>query len=78
MRKIRLDIEDLAVESFDTAGQGENAGSVRGHDSYASEYSNCATCPEGCPRDTFTCFASCRYSGQDPWGPCQGYIDPMC
>lgn len=33
MSKIRLDIEDLAVESFDTAGgQGDGAGTVHGRE----------------------------------------------
>jgi len=66
MRKIRLDVEELVVESFDTADAKGKAGTVRGHAisqfvaCVASEFSDCATCLEGCPQDTMTCFASCH------------------
>src|SRR5262245_11167920 len=80
MRKIRLNLDDLAVESFGTAdGKSTKAGTVRAHDSgtdfdgCASYYSNCATCQEGCPQDTLTCFGSCRMTGG--LNPC---IDPDC
>lgn len=82
MRKIRLEIEDLAVESFTTANGEKKAGTVHGlQDSYdgcGSEWSNCATCLEGCPRDTMTCFGSCRNSQYYPGGPCEPYIDGNC
>lgn len=32
MRKIRLSVESLEIESFPTAGGGEQVGTVRGHD----------------------------------------------
>lgn len=53
MRKIQLEIDDLAVESFSTAkGGAENAGTVRGHDA--------ATIADGCPNiSRGTCFQSC-------------------
>jgi len=79
MHKIRLKIDDLAVESFTTAESEKKAGTVRGHaltelfGCPPSEFSNCATCLEGCPQDTMTCFASCRMTN--------GYhacIDPHC
>ncbi|HEY0015140.1 MAG TPA: hypothetical protein VGC13_02435 [Longimicrobium sp.] len=82
MRKISLSIEDLAVESFDTTkARATKIGTVHGHDDDSgenSEYSNCATCLEGCPRDTMTCFGSCRNSQYYPGGPCQPYIDANC
>ncbi|HLM67641.1 MAG TPA: hypothetical protein VK358_08950 [Longimicrobium sp.] len=85
MRKISLKIDDLTVESFSTAGgEGRKQGTVRGHDwseweectqmdGCNSGESLCATCDEGCPADTQTCFASCRMTN--------GYqvcIDPYC
>src|SRR6185295_12255914 len=81
MRKIRLDIEELVVESFGTADGRDGKGTVRGHDltqfigcgGGGSEESNCATCLEGCPRDTMTCFASCRMTNGN-----QACIDPHC
>jgi hypothetical protein len=68
MRKIRLEIDDLTVESFDTAGsKGQKAGTVHGNAYSQWEgciisdgISACATCDGGCPADTRTCFASCR------------------
>ena len=64
MRKIRLNIDELAVDSFDTAGQeGEKGGTVRAHASLYlpcnSDGSQCATCLYGCPADTRTCMATC-------------------
>lgn len=86
MRKIRLDLQDLSVESFAPAGKARNAGTVRGNDSLMGTFdnentcvsgcglTNCATCqPAGCPGDTGTCFASCART--DGFGIC---IDPGC
>jgi hypothetical protein len=65
MRKIRLSIDTLAVESFNTAGAGEkNAGTVHAHD---------ATEPLVCGFSRGTCFQSC--------GMTNGYqycIEPHC
>lgn len=80
MAKIRLDIDDLTVESFDTADDNvRRKGTVRGHDfslnpDCGSVNSDCATCqPGGCPHDTETCFASCgRTNGFDVC------IEPNC
>jgi hypothetical protein len=79
MRKMRLNVDELTVESFNTApGERQKAGTVRAHDSgtdfdgCVSYYSNCATCLEGCPADTMTCFGSCRMAGG------MAYIDPNC
>jgi hypothetical protein len=66
MRKIRLKVENLAVESFGTEGSpGKKAGTVRGYDvtdfegCVVSEASNCASCLDGCPHESLTCMASC-------------------
>ncbi len=78
MRKISLNIDDLAVESFTTAAsEGKKDGTVRGHDATflpgCNSDSACASCLEGCPRDTLTCFASCRMTNGY-----QACIDPYC
>jgi hypothetical protein len=85
MRKIQLKMEDLAVESFDTAsGRKADGGTVQGYDWSGEEgcsqaygcnsgESLCATCDEGCPEDTSTCFASCRMT--DGSSIC---IEPYC
>jgi hypothetical protein len=64
MRKIRLDIEELTAESFDTADRDEKkAGTVQGH-AYTQHYLIC-------PR---TSVVSCNpYT--DGHGAC---IDPYC
>ena len=49
MRKIRLDIEELAVESFDTERTVVTAGTVRGNDATVG----CPVISQG------TCFQSC-------------------
>jgi hypothetical protein len=79
MRKTRLNLADLNVESFSsTDAPSQRVGTVRGYDSgtdfdgCVSYYSNCATCLEGCPADTMTCFGSCRMVGG------QAEIDPNC
>ena len=62
MRKIRLKLDDLAVDSFRTDGGEETkAGTVHAHDTFfCSAGSECATCQAwGCPADTSTCFVSC-------------------
>jgi hypothetical protein len=80
MRKIRLSIEELSVESFNTAGsEDKRQGTVRGNG--WSEWEGCQNSPdtmcatycEGCPQDTMTCFASCRMTNGY-----QACIDPYC
>ena len=61
MNKIRLHLEDLRVESFATAGEGQAPrGTVRAH---ASGYFTCDpnvwTCPECAYPDTESCPAPC-------------------
>jgi hypothetical protein len=52
MRKIRLDVDELSVESFDTnRGEGAAAGTVRGH--------AVTSLADGCNFSRGTCFQSC-------------------
>ena len=44
MRKLRLDVEALAVESFETAEERDGGGTVFGREEYT--YIGCATDPE--------------------------------
>jgi hypothetical protein len=67
MRKIRLDLDDLSVESFDVTGDREEGGTVLGRESevtdihyYTCHANTCAyyvTCP-GYKHDV-TCDDSC-------------------
>jgi hypothetical protein len=66
MRKVRLSLDELVVDSFRTLESDETqSGTVRGHDFTqvpicTSGDSQCATCQAGgCPGNTLTCFVSC-------------------
>ena len=71
MRKLKLDLGELRVESFDTA-RGGRGGTVRGLETFVGD-TNCGTCePDswggtcavfGCP-DTPNCSQSCETA----WG----------
>ena len=63
MKKMKLNVEALAVESFDTSGDAPKRGTVFGEQ--CTCYTNC-TCP-GCP----TCDASCN-------GTCAGTCAYTC
>ncbi len=68
MNKLRLDLEDLSVESFDTTPEvRREGGTVFGQQ--CTCYTNC-TCP-GCP----TCDASCNGTCG---GTCGGTCDASC
>ncbi len=68
MRRLKLSIEDLLVESFSTANRGVNRGTVRAHgdetlseDTFDPQYTCQSTCP---PK--FTCvFPPCRPATAD-------------
>ncbi len=61
--KLKLSLDDLAVDSFDTTRADTHKGTVFGEQ--CTCYTNC-TCP-GCP----TCDASCN-------GTCGGTCDASC
>ncbi|HEU4557907.1 MAG TPA: hypothetical protein VFS20_08665 [Longimicrobium sp.] len=59
MRKLKLQMESLKVDSFDTDGQGK----VRGHDTMETEwctgYPYCGVSRPKCQTPYDTCFGSC-------------------
>jgi hypothetical protein len=61
--KLKLDLDDLTVDSFDTSRPAPKSGTVFGEQ--CTCYTNC-TCP-GCP----TCDASCN-------GTCGGTCEASC
>lgn len=75
MRKLRLDIDDLAVESFETREGAEERGTVHGH--WPTQYcvsNRCSgadpiTCPESLDTLCYdTCGGSCPgCSGECTW-----------
>ncbi|HEX6747645.1 MAG TPA: hypothetical protein VF092_10180 [Longimicrobium sp.] len=66
MRKLTLQLESLAVQSFDTTPASSNRGTVRGAgDTEPYSYETCApdaTCGGTCPPEC----------GSDGWGGCGG------
>jgi hypothetical protein len=64
MSKLRLNIENLVVESFDTATAGtDGRGTVQGHGAFTGNPRNCApTQPCAMSDDDPTCAISCGYA----------------
>ncbi len=70
--KLRLDLEQLAVDSFHTSESGDKKGTVFGEQ--CTCYTNC-TCP-GCPTCDATCDNTC---GQDTCAAsCNGTCGDTC
>ncbi|HEV2736456.1 MAG TPA: hypothetical protein VGV85_16540 [Longimicrobiaceae bacterium] len=65
MKKLKLDLEDLTVESFATTPESRGEGGTVFGQNHCTCYTQC-TCP-GCP----TCDASCN-------GTCGGTCDASC
>jgi hypothetical protein len=65
--KLKLNLEDLAVDTFDTTVREKAKGTVFGEQ--CTCYTNC-TCP-GCP----TCYASCNGTCD---ASCNGTCDASC
>jgi hypothetical protein len=57
MRKLKLDLEDLAVESFATTSESRGEGGTVFGQNHCTCYTQC-TCP-GCPTCDATCNGSC-------------------
>lgn len=61
MPKLKLELDDLHVESFDTTTASKEKGTVFGEQ--CTCYTQC-TCP-GCPTCDATCDATCPYTCDD-------------
>lgn len=72
MRKLKLDLDQLVVDSFSTQVRPKRGGTVRGQ--ACTCYTQCDTCP-GCP----TCDASCNGTcGATCAGTCGGSCAGTC
>jgi len=85
MRKLKLELDELSVESFETAEQTEERGTVHGHyitqfcsraDGYTCFESCGGTCVETCDASCDTCDSGCYMT--PPWGPTAYYVDTQC
>ena len=84
MRKLKLELDELSVESFDTAKQKEERGTVHGRDlteccsgadgftCYLSCGGTCDTCAASCD----TCDSGCYET--PPMGHTAYYMDTQC
>jgi hypothetical protein len=74
VKKLRLDLDDLAVDGFQTAAPERGGGTVRGEQGTHYTYCTCAfptcmaTCPNTCAQtcDDYSCAESC---GGTCWNP---------
>ena len=70
MRKLRLSVEELRIESFATDANSSRRGTVQGQSYW--EPSHITVCPYICSGDPYsedTCAASCGYAGYCPQTP---------
>jgi hypothetical protein len=70
--KLKLDLEQLTVDSFDTSVSEKPKGTVFGEQ--CTCYTNC-TCP-GCPTCDATCPNTCAYTCDD--ASCNGTCGATC
>ena len=52
MTKLKLELESLVVESFETSGDGTSSGTVWGYDSFTATTGGPGFCPEWCSGDS--------------------------
>ena len=57
MKKLRLELDDLAVTSFDTAAGDEGRGTVEAH--APTRHTACPTCDTLCPTCETLCLPYC-------------------
>ena len=76
MNKLKLNLDELSVESFDTTRNEKATGTVFGEQ--CTCYTQC-TCP-GCPTCDATCPATCAYTCDDAscGGSCDCTYDYTC
>jgi hypothetical protein len=71
MNKLKLNLDELAVESFDTTRSEKTRGTVVGEQ--CTCYTYCDTCP-GCP----TCDNTCAYTCDDATCPACPTCNASC
>lgn len=87
-RKLRLDLDQLAVESFSVAGSAEGLGTVHAHgpvppkepasDGYGECYSYAASCNGTCASCVNSCWNTCNASCQSCVYTCQLSCHSVC
>jgi hypothetical protein len=78
MKKLRLELDELTVESFDTSAVDRGEGTVRGHDNLETRLScrgdnSCLeTGCDTCDNSLDYCTCRCSYECTDPCYPGHG------
>lgn len=67
MRKLKLSLDDLRVDSFHAVAHPADAGTVVGHTgkSYCESDSVCDTCPLSCAGSCQSCYDTCLFTCED-------------
>jgi hypothetical protein len=84
MKKIRLDLDSLSIESFDTTGAADARGTVAGHATYQAYCSYGLTCVDSCEGTCDgSCVSECGTCGATGCGSCGATycgtcVDPSC
>jgi hypothetical protein len=76
MRKLNLQLEDLAVESFFATGNVSDRGTVRGMDSVTVDQDTCVTCPATCATCGATCPNTCSVTCGSTCATCPASCNP--
>lgn len=84
MKKLKLDLESVHVESFDVSPEGAGRSTIHGYAELiaAAEPTNSPSCPtNGCGTCYETCWDSCEYTcvgttgkTETEWNSCKGDI----
>jgi hypothetical protein len=75
MNKLKLNLDELSVESFDTTRSEKNRGTVFGEQCTCWTACGQNTCP-GCPTCDNTCAGTCAFTCDD--ASCAGTCDASC
>ncbi|HEX6037679.1 hypothetical protein [Longimicrobium sp.] len=85
MNKLKLDLDQLTVESFDTDASGiARRGTVRAHSHLCGPSDVCTptwgelTCGDTCDNTCNTCGASCGCGGGSGYNSCYGSCGETC
>jgi hypothetical protein len=79
MRKLKLSLDELQVDSFHATGSGAERGTVPGHSWTQHADESCfGTCDGGCTRDWGSCNGGCGSGGASCNGTCINSCNGSC
>lgn len=79
MRKLKLSLDELQVDSFHATGSDAQRGTVPGHSWTQHADESCfGTCDGGCTRDWGSCNGGCGSGGASCNGTCVNSCNGSC